>query len=102
MDGRQIMTADEIRRAVIRISHELVEKQAGTDELRVLGDPSLQVIALLQASRGQRELLHLRRIVRVEIDKQRERSTTLGIFRGQGSHRTRPCAPCMRTTQACS
>ena len=29
MTGRQIMTADEIRRAVIRISHEIVEKQAG-------------------------------------------------------------------------
>ena len=30
MTGRQIMTADEIRRATIRISHEIVEKQAGT------------------------------------------------------------------------
>ena len=29
MSGRQIMTADEIRRATIRISHEIVEKQAG-------------------------------------------------------------------------
>ncbi len=37
MDGRQIMTADEIRRAVIRISHELVEKQAGTDGLVLVG-----------------------------------------------------------------
>ena len=31
MTGRQIMTADEIRRATVRISHEIVEKQAGTD-----------------------------------------------------------------------
>ena len=31
--GRRIMTADEIRRAMIRISHEIVEKQAGTDGL---------------------------------------------------------------------
>ena len=31
MSGRQIMTADEIRRATIRLSHEIVEKQAGTD-----------------------------------------------------------------------
>ncbi len=37
MSGRQIMTADEIRRAVIRISHEIVEKQAGTDGLALVG-----------------------------------------------------------------
>jgi len=37
MDGRQIMTAEEIRRAVIRISHELVEKQAGTDGIVLVG-----------------------------------------------------------------
>src|SRR3954451_21068514 len=29
MSGRQIMTADEIRRATVRLSHEIVEKQAG-------------------------------------------------------------------------
>jgi pyrimidine operon attenuation protein / uracil phosphoribosyltransferase len=37
MIGRRIMTADEIRRAVIRISHEIVEKQAGTDGLVLVG-----------------------------------------------------------------
>ena len=37
MSGRQIMTADEIRRAVVRISHEIVEKQAGTDGLVLVG-----------------------------------------------------------------
>ncbi|HEX9043950.1 MAG TPA: bifunctional pyr operon transcriptional regulator/uracil phosphoribosyltransferase PyrR [Candidatus Limnocylindrales bacterium] len=37
MSGRQIMTADEIRRAVIRISHEIVEKQAGTEGLALVG-----------------------------------------------------------------
>jgi pyrimidine operon attenuation protein/uracil phosphoribosyltransferase len=31
------MTADEIRRAVTRISHEIVEKQAGTDGLVLVG-----------------------------------------------------------------
>ena len=31
------MTADEIRRATIRISHEIVEKQAGTDGLVLIG-----------------------------------------------------------------
>ena len=34
---RLIMTADEIRRAVIRISHEIVEKQAGTEGLVLIG-----------------------------------------------------------------
>ena len=37
MSGRQIMTADEIRRAAIRISHEIVEKQAGTAGLALVG-----------------------------------------------------------------
>ena len=35
--GRQIMTADEIRRAVVRVSHEIVEKQAGTEGLVLVG-----------------------------------------------------------------
>ena len=37
MTGRQIMTAEEIRRAATRISHEIVEKQAGTDGLVLIG-----------------------------------------------------------------
>ena len=37
MSGRQMMTADEIRRATIRLSHEIVEKQAGTDGLLLIG-----------------------------------------------------------------
>ncbi len=37
LTGRRIMTADEVRRAVIRISHEVVEKHAGTDGLVLVG-----------------------------------------------------------------
>ena len=37
MNGRRIMTSDEIRRAVVRISHEIVEKQAGTAGLVLVG-----------------------------------------------------------------
>ena len=37
MSGREIMTADEIRRATVRISHEIVEKQAGTAGLALVG-----------------------------------------------------------------
>jgi pyrimidine operon attenuation protein/uracil phosphoribosyltransferase len=37
VNGRRIMTAEEIRRAVIRISHEIVEKHAGTDGLVLVG-----------------------------------------------------------------
>jgi pyrimidine operon attenuation protein / uracil phosphoribosyltransferase len=37
MTGRRIMTADEIRRATIRLSHEIVEKQAGTNGLLLIG-----------------------------------------------------------------
>jgi pyrimidine operon attenuation protein/uracil phosphoribosyltransferase len=37
MTGRRIMAAEDIRRAIIRISHEIVEKQAGTDGLVLIG-----------------------------------------------------------------
>jgi pyrimidine operon attenuation protein/uracil phosphoribosyltransferase len=37
MSARHIMTAEEIRRATIRISHEIVEKQAGTSGLALVG-----------------------------------------------------------------
>ena len=37
MTGRQIMTADEIRRALVRISHEIVEKHGGTAGLAIVG-----------------------------------------------------------------
>src|ERR1700690_448510 len=37
MTDRQIMTGDEIRRAIVRISHEIVEKQAGTQALALVG-----------------------------------------------------------------
>ena len=37
MPSRRIMTADEIRRATIRLSHEIVEKHAGTDGLILIG-----------------------------------------------------------------
>jgi pyrimidine operon attenuation protein/uracil phosphoribosyltransferase len=37
MSARHIMTAEEIRRATIRISHEIVEKQAGTAGLALVG-----------------------------------------------------------------
>jgi pyrimidine operon attenuation protein/uracil phosphoribosyltransferase len=35
--NRQIMTADEVRRALIRISHEIVEKHGGTTDLALIG-----------------------------------------------------------------
>ena len=37
MSGRQIMTAEEIRRATIRLSHEIVEKHSGTERLGLVG-----------------------------------------------------------------
>ena len=37
MPTRRIMTADEVRRAVIRVSHEIVEKQEGTAGLVLVG-----------------------------------------------------------------
>ena len=37
MTARQIMTADEVRRALVRISHEIVEKHGGTDDLALVG-----------------------------------------------------------------
>ena len=37
MNARQIMTADEVRRALVRIGHEIVEKHGGTDHLALVG-----------------------------------------------------------------
>ncbi len=37
MSGRRIMSPDDVRRAVVRISHEIVEKQAGTHDLVLVG-----------------------------------------------------------------
>ncbi len=37
MTGREILTTDEMRRAVVRISHEIVEKQGGTEHLVLIG-----------------------------------------------------------------
>jgi len=37
MSGRRIMTSDDVRRAVVRISHEIVEKHAGTADLVLVG-----------------------------------------------------------------
>jgi len=36
-DGRLIMTAEEIRRALIRVSHEIVERSSGTGSLVLVG-----------------------------------------------------------------
>ena len=37
MSGRRIMADEDVRRAVTRISHEIVEKQAGTEGLVLVG-----------------------------------------------------------------
>jgi len=37
VSAREIMTADDVRRALIRISHEIVEKHGGTDGLALVG-----------------------------------------------------------------
>jgi pyrimidine operon attenuation protein / uracil phosphoribosyltransferase len=37
MSARQIMSADEIRRALVRIGHEIVERQGGAHDLALVG-----------------------------------------------------------------
>jgi pyrimidine operon attenuation protein / uracil phosphoribosyltransferase len=37
MNGREILTGEEMRRAVTRISHEIVEKHGGVDDLVLVG-----------------------------------------------------------------
>ena len=37
MAEREILSADEIRRALVRIAHEIVEKHGGTDRLALVG-----------------------------------------------------------------
>ncbi len=36
-DGNKVMDADEIRRAVTRIAHEIIEKNKGADKLAIIG-----------------------------------------------------------------
>lgn len=36
-DGRAVMSADDIRRAITRIGHEIVERNHGTDDLVIVG-----------------------------------------------------------------
>ena len=57
VNGRQIMTADEIRRATIRMSHEIVEKQAGTDGLVLIGIQRRGVPLARRIAAGIREHL---------------------------------------------
>ena len=49
------MTADEIRRATIRMSHEIVEKQAGTDGLVLIGIQRRGVPLATRIAAGIRE-----------------------------------------------
>ena len=37
MTDRQVLSADEIRRALLRIAHEIVERHGGTDDLVLVG-----------------------------------------------------------------
>ena len=37
VSGRQIMSADDLRRALVRIAHEIVERNGGTDDLVMVG-----------------------------------------------------------------
>ena len=37
MEGRAVMSADDVRRAIIRIGHEIVERNHGVDRLVVIG-----------------------------------------------------------------
>jgi pyrimidine operon attenuation protein/uracil phosphoribosyltransferase len=37
MTGRQIMGAEDLRRALVRIAHEIVERNGGTDDLVMVG-----------------------------------------------------------------
>ena len=59
--GRQIMTADEIRRATVRIGHEIVEKQAGTDGLVLGRHPASRRAARPADGRGDRRERRCRR-----------------------------------------
>jgi pyrimidine operon attenuation protein/uracil phosphoribosyltransferase len=37
MSARQIMSADDMRRALVRIGHEIVEKHGGAEGLALVG-----------------------------------------------------------------
>ena len=52
--SRQIMTSDEVRRALVRIGHEIVEKHGGTDDLALVGIQRRGVPAGASHRRGHR------------------------------------------------
>jgi pyrimidine operon attenuation protein/uracil phosphoribosyltransferase len=58
MSGRQIMGADDLRRALVRIAHEIVERNGGTDDLVIVGVRSrgvplaARLAALIQEHEG--------------------------------------------------
>lgn len=58
MTTRQIMTAEDVRRAITRLGHEIVEKHGGSDGLMLVGIArrgvplAARLAAVIQASRG--------------------------------------------------
>ena len=60
MSARQIMSADDMRRALVRISHEIIEKHGGADGLALVGierrGPALaaRIAAEIEAREGVR------------------------------------------------
>jgi pyrimidine operon attenuation protein/uracil phosphoribosyltransferase len=60
MGARQIMSAEDIRRALVRMGHEIVEKHGGTDGLALVGierrGPLLarHIAAAIEAREGRR------------------------------------------------
>ena len=42
--GRRVMDADEMRRSLVRIAHEIIEKNKGADRLVIRGKPRIAVV----------------------------------------------------------
>ncbi len=59
-DAVQVMDADEVRRAVIRISHEIIERNHGADNLVIIGIQrkgvplAARILDTIQSIEGQR------------------------------------------------
>jgi pyrimidine operon attenuation protein/uracil phosphoribosyltransferase len=79
MSARQIMSADEMRRALVRIGHQVVEKHAGSSELVLVGIERRGPILAARIAAAIEERAGVRPPV-IALDVSRYRDDRAGAF----------------------
>ena len=95
MSSRQILDADEVRRALVRIGHEIVEKHGGTDGLALVGIErrgaplALRIGDAIAASTGVRIPVGTLDVT-IYRDDRRERGGRISGSGGRSAHVAHP------------